>query len=217
REAKESDIEAISEIALLSMSLDPAWTYRYQFAKIYPIEHKENTRNRYDKYLADQREGRFCIVVAELLLHIKDETITKVIAFAIWQLPRTLLKAIDEAKPNIIEPTSDYLDRKDVSPARMKAFRAYRKVKLHWFDEKYGEKQWSLMTLATHPDYGRGGVGTALCYWAIQRAISDKIEAVTLFASPLGKLLYTKLKFIVVGIVRIQVEGEEEFVDLPGM
>jgi ribosomal protein S18 acetylase RimI-like enzyme len=99
----------------------------------------------------------------------------------------------------------------------MKAFRVYRKVKLHWFDEKYGEKQWSLMTLATHPDYGRGGVGTALCYWAIQRAISDKIEALTLFASPLGKLLYTKLKFIVVGIVRIQVEGEEEFVDLPGM
>jgi len=36
REARESDIEAISEIARLSMSSDPAWTYRFQFAKDYP-------------------------------------------------------------------------------------------------------------------------------------------------------------------------------------
>jgi hypothetical protein len=97
REAKESDVKAISEIALLSMSLDPAWTYRFQFAEDYPEEHKENTRKRYDEYLADQREGRFCIIVAEL--HIEDKT--KVIAFAIWQLPRSRLKAIDEAKPRM--------------------------------------------------------------------------------------------------------------------
>jgi hypothetical protein len=99
----------------------------------------------------------------------------------------------------------------------MKAFRAYREYKWHWFDKKYGEKQLSLTTLATHPDYKRGGVGTALCCWGIQRAISDKLEAITLFASPLGKLLYTKLKFIEVGTVHIQVEGEAQFIKLSGM
>jgi hypothetical protein len=40
---------------------------------------------------------------------------------------------------------------------------------------------------------------------------------VTLFASSLAKPLYTRLGFIEVGIVHIQVEGEEEFRDLPGM
>jgi hypothetical protein len=99
RVAKESDIEAITEIALLSMSRDPAEIYRYQFAKVYPKEHKESTRSRYNEYLIDQREGRFCIIVAELL-HIEDE-ITEVIAFAIWQLPRSLSKAITEAEPGM--------------------------------------------------------------------------------------------------------------------
>jgi hypothetical protein len=94
REAKASDIEAISEIALVSLPLDPAWTYRFQFAKDYPKEHKENTREHYDRYFAD---GRFCIVVAELL-YIEDKTITRVIAFAIWQLPTSCLKTIDETK-----------------------------------------------------------------------------------------------------------------------
>lgn len=97
REAKESDIEAISEIALLSLPSDPAWTYRFQYAKDYPEEHKENTRKRYAEYLAGQREGRFCIRVAEL--HTEDRTIT--IAFAIWQLPRSRVKALDEAKPSM--------------------------------------------------------------------------------------------------------------------
>jgi predicted N-acetyltransferase YhbS len=73
------------------------------------------------------------------------------------------------------------------------------------------------MTLATRPDYERGGVGTALCCWGIQKAISSKLEAVTLFASPLAKPLYMRLGFIEVGIVHIQVKGEEEFLEMPGM
>ena len=99
----------------------------------------------------------------------------------------------------------------------MKAYRKYRQYKLKWFDERYGEKHWSLTTLATHPDYERRGIGTALCCWDIQRAISSKLEAITLFSSPLGKPLYTKLKFMEVGTVRIQVEGEKEFIEFPGM
>jgi ribosomal protein S18 acetylase RimI-like enzyme len=98
----------------------------------------------------------------------------------------------------------------------LKAFREYREYKWRWFDKTYGEKQWSLLTLATHPDYRKGGVGTALC-WGIQKAISDKLEPVTLFASPLGKRLYNKLGFKEVGVAHIQVPGEEEFLKLPGM
>jgi hypothetical protein len=99
----------------------------------------------------------------------------------------------------------------------MEAFQAYHEAKRDWFDNKYGENKWSLTTLATHRDYTKGGVGKALCCWGIQRAISNNLKAVTLFASPLGKLLYTKLGFKEVGTVHIQVEGEEEFVKFPGM
>jgi hypothetical protein len=95
RVAKEYDIDAITEIALLSMSRDPAEIYRYQYAELYPEEHKESTRNRYNEYLKDQREGRFYITVAELL------DIEEVIAFAIWQLPRSLSKAMTEAEPGM--------------------------------------------------------------------------------------------------------------------
>ncbi len=79
REAKASNIKAISEIALVLLLLDLAWTYRFQFAKDYPKEYKENTREYYNRYVAD---GRFYIIVAKLL-YIKDKTIIRVIAFTI--------------------------------------------------------------------------------------------------------------------------------------
>jgi hypothetical protein len=63
----------------------------------------------------------------------------------------------------------------------------------------------------------RRGAGTALCDWGIKKAVSDKLAAVTLFSSPMGKPLYTKLGFREVGIVHIQVDGEEEYIDFPGM
>jgi predicted N-acetyltransferase YhbS len=118
----------------------------------------------------------------------------------------------------VINSPSDHLDRRDANPARMTAFRkAICKAKEEWFDKKFGESQMCLTTLATYPDYMRRGAGKALCEWGIKKAVSDKLAAVTLFSSPMGKPLYTKLGFRQVGMVHTQVEGEEEFPDFPGM
>jgi ribosomal protein S18 acetylase RimI-like enzyme len=99
--------------------------------------------------------------------------------------------------------------------------RAYRetisKAKEDYFDKKFGDSQLYLTTLATHPHYMRRGAGAALCDWGIKKAVSDKLAAVTLFSSPMGIPLYTKLGFQQVGIVHTQVDGEEDFIDFPGM
>jgi hypothetical protein len=63
----------------------------------------------------------------------------------------------------------------------------------------------------------RRGAGTALCNWGIEKAVSDKLAAVTLFSSPMGKPLYTKLGFCQVGIVDTRVSGEKEYINFPGM
>lgn len=84
------------------------------------------------------------------------------------------------------------------------------------FDDPYGEKQLYLGQLSTHPDYRRHGAGAALCRWGMEKAKADGM-AVTLFASPMGKAVYSKLGFKDVGSFRTQVEGETEYLDTPGM
>jgi ribosomal protein S18 acetylase RimI-like enzyme len=91
------------------------------------------------------------------------------------------------------------------------------KAKEDWFDKKFGNSQLYLTTLATHPDYMGRGAGTALCNWGIKKAINEKLAAVTLFSSPMGERLYTKLGFRQVAIVHTQVTGEKDCIDFPGM
>jgi hypothetical protein len=99
RRAKESDIEAISNIALASLPLDPQWQYRFPHASIYPEDHKKFTLIRYTEHFADQEQGTTWIIVAELP-SIEDSS-PKVIAFAKWQVPGSVSKrARDETKPS---------------------------------------------------------------------------------------------------------------------
>jgi predicted acetyltransferase len=99
--------------------------------------------------------------------------------------------------------------------------RVYRetisKAEEDYFDKKFGNSQLYLTTLATYPHYMRRGAGAGLFDWGIKKAVSDKLAAVTLFSSPMGIPLYTKLGFHQVGIVHTQVDGEEEFIEFPGM
>jgi hypothetical protein len=97
RGAIESDLEAISNIALASMPLDPQWPYRFPHASIYPEDHKKYTRIRYNEHLANQS---FYIMVAELPSN-EDPFITKPIAFAKWQLPGSYTKPVGgKTKPS---------------------------------------------------------------------------------------------------------------------
>jgi GNAT superfamily N-acetyltransferase len=116
-----------------------------------------------------------------------------------------------------VKPPTDHLDRRDADPVRMTKFRScISAAKGKWFNGKYGEKQIMLMNLATHPDYWRRGLGFELCRWGLDKAEAEGLE-VTLFSSPMGLPLYTKLGFHEVGMMHCQVEGEEESIDLPVM
>ena len=42
-----------------------------------------------------------------------------------------------------------------------------------YFDSIYGEKQLFLLSLATHPDYHRRGIGAALCKWGMAKAKAE--------------------------------------------
>ncbi|PMD45735.1 hypothetical protein L207DRAFT_420211 [Hyaloscypha variabilis F] len=217
RRAIKSDVEAISRIALASMALDPQWPYRFPLASVYPEDHKKFTRIRYTEYLSNQDIGAFDIMLAELPSN-EDPSTTIPIAFAIWQLPGSHIKRTGNKQKPSTKPPSDHLNRRDASPVRMQQFRkTISKAKEEWFDNRFGESQMCLTTLATHPEYMRRGAGSALCEWGIRKAVAENLKAVTLFSSPMGKRLYTKLGFRQVGLVHTQVEGEEEFLEFPGM
>ena len=67
------------------------------------------------------------------------------------------------------------------------------------------------MILATHPNYQLQGAGGNLTMYGIDRAKEERLAA-TLFASPMGRKLYGKIGFRDLGVVKIQVDGESEFV-----
>lgn len=111
----------------------------------------------------------------------------------------------------------DHLERRDADAARMTAFReASDRAKKEWFDAKYGKRRLYLGMLACHPDYQRRGAGEMLCRWGLDKAKAEGLP-LALLASPMGSRLYKRLGFQHVGSFRIQVEGEEEYVDMPGM
>ncbi len=72
------------------------------------------------------------------------------------------------------------------------------------------------MILVTHPDFRRQGAGSKLLELGIQMAQTKKI-GIALFLSPIGLLLYGKSGLEEVGLVHVQVEGENEYVELPAM
>jgi predicted N-acetyltransferase YhbS len=99
----------------------------------------------------------------------------------------------------------------------MTAFReAVGKAKTEWFDNNYGEKQIYLGMLACHPDYQKRGAGEMLVRWGIDKGRAEGLTP-TLFASPMGMKLYTRLGYKDVGSFRAQVEREKEYLDTPGM
>lgn len=89
-------------------------------------------------------------------------------------------------------------------------------AKSRYFDGVYGNEQLNLMILATHPDYRRQGAASMLMQWGLEKATREKV-ALTLFSSPMGLPLYTKLGFNTVSVIEVRVEGEEEHKTLPVM
>lgn len=205
-----SDLDAMTDLALAAMPDDPIFPYRYRYAKSYPEEHRKYTRMRYSEYLANQQAGLYEIILAEIDNNGEVSTPT-IAAMTIWLLPGTLSIGPESAAR---EPSQ----RLDCDPARVKAFRQkLGDCNIRWFDEVYGDKQQLRLTiLGTHPDYRQRALATKLVQWGIAKSEEERTP-ITLFASPMGKKLYNKLGFKEIGSEKIQVPGDEAFVNLLGM
>jgi GNAT superfamily N-acetyltransferase len=108
--------------------------------------------------------------------------------------------------------------RQDGDPKRMQAWTAITaKSKTEVFDGLYGPRHIHLQILATHPKYHRRGAGRVLCDWGIQ--LAEHVAApITVFASPMGSILYRRTGFMPVEKVKIQaVEDDHEGVVLVAM
>ena len=73
----------------------------------------------------------------------------------------------------------------------------------------FAEEQVNLSALVVHPDFRRRGAGTMLVDWGIKAAYG-KGWPVTLYTSPMGKLLYQHLGFQPITTERVRVEDEDE-------
>nr|XP_036574459.1 GNAT family [Colletotrichum truncatum]KAF6780894.1 GNAT family [Colletotrichum truncatum] len=207
RPATKSDLDAITWIAVAALPADPVCTYRFPYREQYPEDHTKYTRIRNEEYMMSGENAFFVYECPS----IEDPTVTKPVAYSIWQLPPSEVQP-PETSTNAGPPT-DHLQRKDAAPERMKAYRAaMSKAKAQWFDEKYGDQQLYLSMLACHPSYQRRGAGELLCQWGFEKAEKQNLT-LTLLGSPMGTRLYNRLGFTEVAKFRTQVDGEEEYFD----
>ena len=106
--------------------------------------------------------------------------------------------------------------RRDAAPKRIQAWKdtlpPYRKVHMtgHWGPNLH------LQFVGTQPEWQRHGAATSLLKWGIITAQEHDLW-IGLFGSPVGALFYKHLGFEVVGDVKVQVEGEEEYVIVTAM
>lgn len=194
---------------MAALPTDPICPYSFPFIDQYPDDHVRFTRLRYTELMT---AGERAIMVFDCP-SIEDPNVNKAVAFSMWQLPGTHIKTA-QAKTN---GPAGHLQRPDASAAQMTAFReAIDAVKAEMFDNRYGEKQLYLGMLACHPDYQGRGAGKILCIWGLSKAKAEDL-VLTLFAAPTGRRLYRRLGFRDAGTFHTQVQGEDEYLDTPGM
>lgn len=103
-------------------------------------------------------------------------------------------------------------NRHDVDRAREAAFsKTMSSYAREHFVAEFGDRHLHLGMIATHPDYQRRGAAGMMLRWGIDKAEREGL-AISLFASPMGKPVYQHMGYEVRDVVRVQVEGEEEFI-----
>jgi ribosomal protein S18 acetylase RimI-like enzyme len=116
-----------------------------------------------------------------------------------------------------MKPRADYSARLDANKARVEAVSSgiIQSSKVH-FNSAYGKDQLSLILLGTRVEYQRLGAATALVEWGMQKAREEGL-ALTLFSSQQALSLYRKLGFVEIANCHVQLDGDEEYLDLPMM
>ncbi|KAF2203001.1 hypothetical protein GQ43DRAFT_289251 [Delitschia confertaspora ATCC 74209] len=219
RVATPSDLDALVNIALVAMPMDPQWDYRFPHRRSFPGDTLLFTRRRYREFL-ENKSGRWSVILAELVyrrsMPRNRKSYAQSIAFAVWDVAH-ISPGAPVASREAALPTCGIPSRRDASCKRLKAWKQTLSTSSRdLFDKQYGLRYFQLQILATHPRFHRIGAGTALCRQGIRAA--EKLDMkIAVFASPMGKRLYGKLGFRKLATVKIQVEGEDESICIEAM
>ncbi|KXX83185.1 putative N-acetyltransferase ycf52-like [Madurella mycetomatis] len=217
RRATLADLEAMTWVLIGASPLDPVYPYRFPDCHLYPGEFAALCRRKCAEYLETST-----VVVCEMPIDDFGHA-TQVVAFSAWDMPDARRPMRSSAASEAVEPT--YLSSTPLPPTtigslnRQHAFRtACARNKSLLFDSRYQSigGHVFLKILLCHPAYQRRGAGTALTSWGIAEARRLGVPT-TVFASPMGLRLYRKLGFQEIGRFRVQLEGEGEFVEIPGL
>jgi GNAT superfamily N-acetyltransferase len=107
--------------------------------------------------------------------------------------------------------------RRDANPERMRAWtEAMCRAKSQIFSAQLGRNYFQLQILATHPQFQRQGAASELCHWGIKAARHTGL-AIGVFASPMGRELYSRLGFEWCDDVRIRASDDDEEIKVAAM
>ncbi|KAK4214195.1 putative N-acetyltransferase ycf52-like protein [Rhypophila decipiens] len=240
RLATVSDLDAMTWVLIGASPLDPIYPYRFPDRHLYPDEFTTLCRQKCREYLAtstvvvcemeedDQEDVAYADALLDLAARNRANTRrrraapppggrrTKVVAFSAWDTPIPRLQPVGEPLPHGQTSSPQTIGHK----TRMQAFRTQCATsKQQFFDQPYksrGVGHMFLKILLCHPAYQRRGAGSALTRWGIDQAAKHRLDT-TVFASPMGLELYKKLGFEEVGRFRVQVDGDDEYLEIPAL
>src|ERR1700712_5025177 len=81
RPASLADLDAMLDIGLAAMPLDPQWNWRFPHRFEFPDDHRKFTRNVYRSFL-ENKSGNWAVMLAE----VAEEDSIMPAAFAVWNL-----------------------------------------------------------------------------------------------------------------------------------
>ena len=84
RQANLADLDAMLDIGLTAMPLDPQWNWRFQHRFYFPEDHHKFTENTYREFL-ENKSGNWLVMLAEIAAEEWPGSLTPV-AFAVWNL-----------------------------------------------------------------------------------------------------------------------------------
>ncbi|KAK3343498.1 acyl-CoA N-acyltransferase [Lasiosphaeria hispida] len=208
RIATAADLEAMTWVLIGAAPLDPVYPYRYP------------NRDLYTDELFARMCSQKCVEYLDTSIVVVCEMDGRVVAFAAWDAPSPIRDRHRSAPLQEPQPSVPSLPITIGHERRMRAFReTCAASKRALFDAVYtarGRQHMFLKILLCHPDYQRRGAGRALTAWGIDEARRAGVDT-TVFASPMGLELYKKLGFKEVGRFRVQLEGEDVFLEIPAL
>jgi len=79
-----SDVDAVTDVIIRTMPLDPQWNYRFPYREEYPEDHYKYTRMLIEYFLSPLYNDWLVMVIEDTLEEDSDEL--RIVSFAVWDV-----------------------------------------------------------------------------------------------------------------------------------